>query len=73
MAILLRDRLTAKWYRVFLDIESLKELSLYDNRRITDLTPLSGLVKLEKLELRDNPISDWSSVEHVPVVSGRPQ
>lgn len=39
---------------------------------ITDITPLAGLTNLTRLSLTGNPITDWSPVDHVEQVSGRP-
>jgi Leucine-rich repeat (LRR) protein len=48
-----------------------------DSNQISDLTPLSGLTNLRTgslsgLNLRNNPITDWSPVAHVFIVDGRP-
>ena len=53
-------------------LTKLTRVSLYWNS-ISDITPLAGLVKLEWLDLTGNPIADWSPVEHVQDVHGRPQ
>ncbi|MCL2576474.1 MAG: stalk domain-containing protein [Defluviitaleaceae bacterium] len=39
---------------------------------ISDITPLSGLMNLAELQLHENQITDWSPVEHVAYVEGRP-
>ncbi len=54
-------------------LKSLRTLYLRENH-ISDLSPLAGLSKLAALYLSPlMPISDWSPVDHVGIVSGRPQ
>ena len=54
------------------DLTSLTSLSLNRNR-ITDLTPLADLTNLNYVGLSGNDgITDWSPVEHVNSVLGRP-
>lgn len=43
------------------------------HNQISDLTPLAGLINLEWPNLERNPIGDWSPVEHIEQVHGRPQ
>ena len=44
---------------------------ILDNNQISDITGLAG-ISLVYLSLKGNPISDWSPVEHVDFVLGRP-
>jgi internalin A len=39
---------------------------------ITDISSLSGLTNLVSLDLSGNEITDWSPVDHVESVQGRP-
>ena len=50
---------------------NLERLTLWGNE-ISDISPLEGL-DLEWLDLTDNPVEDWSYVEHLKEVVGKPE
>lgn len=52
-------------------LTSLTHLRL-DGNQIRNIAPFANLINLEELWLLGNPITDWSPVEHVEYVSGRP-
>jgi len=55
------------------DLVNLTVLVL-DGNQISDLTPLTELVNLERLSLFGNDqTTDWSPVDHVENVMGRPE
>jgi len=49
---------------------NLIDLFLHGNQ-ISDIAPLAGL-NLKWLDLTDNPVADWSYVDHIEEVEGRP-
>ena len=49
-------------------------LNLYfENNLISDLSPLASLTGIMELDLRGNPVTDWSPVSHIENVLGRPE
>lgn len=49
------------------------EANQYQRRiALSDLTPLEGLSSLQRLHLNSTPVSDWSPVDHINIVYGRP-
>jgi len=50
---------------------NLERLTLWGNE-ISDISPLEGL-DLEWLDLTDNPVEDWSYIEHLEEVVGKPE
>lgn len=52
-------------------LEHLEYLDISENK-VDDLTPLAELKQLSELVASNNPISDWSAVESVQTVSGKP-
>jgi hypothetical protein len=53
------------------ELSNLEVLSL-ENTHIVDLSPLANLTNLRWLNIRSNDISDWSPIDHVVDVEGRP-
>ena len=55
-------------------IDELEALDLdISNTAIADLSPLSALKNLERLDITDCPITDWSPVAHIENIIGRPE